>query len=104
MKIIKLGGTHIALVDTEDYHRVIKFGSWARCDKRKRGHSPPNSNKLKRNILLHQLILNFPFLSDSKIIHHKNGRGWDCRKRNLALMSQSNHAKHHVGHNKFGTA
>ena len=97
MKILKLN-KYTALVDNEDYNRVIKYGNWVRW-KRKWSNTyyiTCQTFNPTKTIFLHQFILNFPFLKNRKIIHHKNGKGWDCRKRNLEITTQSEHAKMHV--------
>ena len=109
--IIKFGN-RIALIDKEDYHKVTSFGTWyakSRMHVEKEHHktyyivSAPNGNKHKKFTTLHQIILGFfPYLPKGKVIHHKNGKGWDCRKRNLEVTTRSQHLKDHKLENPTG--
>lgn len=95
MKKIQLGG-HIkgsvlrgyALVDTEDYDKLIKY-QWYKQGKyaarfRRRGEDSP------KGVFMHRVLLNPP---KDKQIDHINGNGLDNRRMNLRIVtaSQNNH-------------
>jgi len=70
-----------ALVDSEDYPRVLKY-SWYAVVKRNTTYAASRINgKVKK---LHQFLLGFPVSQ----IDHVNGDGLDNRKTNLRLCSQ----------------
>jgi len=99
MREIKISQNYFALVDDEDFERVIKF-NW---------HVQQGRAGViygKRNVqsetgkwtteFLHRFVLNL-LRGDNKIVDHINRDGLDCRKCNLRIVTVSLN-----GHNTLG--
>lgn len=90
-KIILTNGM-FALVDNEDYNRVMEAGNWyatehnhgVRIYAYRRFKFEP-SGKFK-SVLLHRFILKY---NGSLDIDHDNGNGLDCQKANLNIKTRS---------------
>ena len=95
---IPLTKGYVALIDQDDYDKVMEFShSWqaltlknglvyAKTNKR---YGPRWQNQ-KRCTYLHMLIMGrVGFVSDNKKIDHEDGNGLNCRKDNLRLLSHS---------------
>lgn len=92
MKEISLTQGYVALVDDEDYGRVVSTGPWIFSTDKKRGmphlHRYAYRNKVfgtrsrkGQTELLHRFVLK---VSDPQIkIDHENCDGLDCQKTNL---------------------
>ncbi len=84
-KQIFLKHGEIALVDAEDYDRLVSFNWYSVLSKGSK------YAKTGKNSRMHRMILN---LSDSKlIVDHINGNGLDNRKQNLRVVSSSENVK-----------
>lgn len=86
VKEIKLNRGLVALVDDEDYERVIKY-NWYALKQRCGGyyavtHDPINHNDL---ILMHRFILN---AKKGEEIDHINGQKLNCCKHNLRIVTR----------------
>lgn len=93
MKEVELTQGYVALVDDEDFERVsaIKWqASWGSAGKGKvYATSWLGPRKARKRIRLHRFVMNVGFASeDPRVVHHKNGETLDCRKTNLAIVSQ----------------
>jgi hypothetical protein len=92
-RLIPLSQGKFALVDAEDYERLIKY-NWQACYKRatglwsvkrvRRGESGPL-------IRMAREIMGSPIGME---VIHKNYDGLDCRKANLQIVSSSEKAQH----------
>jgi hypothetical protein len=84
-KQIFLKHGEIALVDAEDYDRLVSFNWYSVLSKGSK------YAKTGKNSRMHRMILN---LSDPKlIVDHINGNGLDNRKQNLRVVSSSENVK-----------
>ena len=88
MKEIKLTNGSVALVDDEDYDRVVEAGNWHEDTHGhgKRSYAYRRFRKGAPKVYLHNFIL---------IVHHNgldtdhvNGNGLDCRKENLRRVDR----------------
>lgn len=90
MKEIPLTKGKVALVDDEDYERLVAFKWQATCNSRKRrwyatcNINLPNGQQTKTR--MHRFILNAP--KDLQV-DHQNGDGLDNRRNNLRLATNS---------------
>lgn len=102
MKTISLSKGMKAIVDDEDYERVIALGNWHICAGYASRYTP-GSIKTRKRFYMHHLILELePNLLT--VIDHINRNRLDNRKSNLRLASRSlngANSKAH-GHNKTG--
>jgi len=95
MKIVPLNRGYEALVDDEDYERVVEF-NWFVCIKPHsrviyaQRHGPRNKGT-RATIGLHRFILK---VSDSNThVDHINHNGLDCRKSNLRKCTRSENCR-----------
>lgn len=77
-----------AWVDDEDFERVSQYkwscefsrGTWyGKC-------SNVNVGRQKKTLRLHQFVARY--WGGKKKVDHINGRGWDCRKLNLRVVTE----------------
>jgi len=84
MKEVPLSAGKVALVDDEDYARVIAAGAWYyhQC-----GYGVRNRRRTSpiRHYLLHRFILDTP---PGQFVDHRNGNGLDCRRANMRLCTK----------------
>lgn len=76
----------LALVDDEDYQRVVSLGKWTAHHIKGNWYAltTTRENGIKRNLYMHKLIATFPGMVD-----HKNRNGLDNQKENLRPASAS---------------
>lgn len=89
MKRIQLTQGKYALVDDEDFARVNQF-SWCTEWSRNTYYGKCSSVKIGRKTMtlrLHQFVMGY--WGGSKKVDHWNGKGWDCRKQNLRILTES---------------
>lgn len=80
----KLSDSHFALVDNEDFERVMKHG-WYRVVMHGT-ESAMMSGARGRNIYMHRFIMD---ARKGKTVGHKNGNKLDNRRKNLCIASRS---------------
>ena len=82
MKIIPLTKGYEAVVDDEDYEKLVSMGSW---------HYDRYAKRVpqKKPVYMHRVILSAP---DNKSVDHINGNKLDNRKSNLRLCEQSDNS------------
>jgi len=86
MKEIPLTQGKVALVDDDDYERVMQF-KWYVFKTGNRWYAGSNSPGLPMRILLHRFILGLK--PNDPEVDHVNGNGLDCRKSNLRFATRS---------------
>lgn len=85
MKEIQLTQGKVALVDDEDYERLMAMGKWYASQNRKNGNwyakvgIKSNSKCGRTSIGMHRVVLG----SDFRVIDHKDGNGLNNQKPNL---------------------
>lgn len=85
MEIVLGRGKYTAIIDEEDYNRVVGYKFCFTG-----GYAAARIKGTSKRIKLHRLIMNAPNGVD---VDHKNGNKLDCRKENLRLATDSqNHA------------
>lgn len=101
-KEIPLTQGYVALVDDEDYERIIQR-KWNVMKHGNNfyghGHRKIGQGIYKKE-LLHRVVLNAP---KGTIVDHKNGNGLDCRKENLRFSDHSGNM-HNSGKRKKNTS
>lgn len=80
MRYIKVSQGYSAVVDNEDYDRLIVYRWYALKTKYK------IYAKNENHVLMHRMVLNHESRLD---IDHKNGNGLDNRKKNLRICTRS---------------
>lgn len=89
MKRIQLTQGKVALIDDEDYARVMQF-KWHASQIRGKWYAS-TTGEGDKTFYLHRLIMNAP---SGVQVDHENNNGLDCRRQNLriasALENQSN--------------
>lgn len=87
MKEIILSKTQIAIIDDDDFERIIKF-KWHAVQKRRGGKFYAERsfrlNGKRKNVRLHHEIL-----QTNNMVDHINGNGLDNRKENLRICNNS---------------
>ena len=82
-----------AIVDVEDYERVIQYKWFVRVTKRSKTYYAIRSVTIsgkKKVVSMHQFIVNPPC---GFVVDHKNGNGLDNRRANLRLATASENAR-----------
>lgn len=79
MKRIKLTQNKWAIVDDEDFGRIIQYKWYFE-------HGYARRDENGKNIYMHRFILG---IDDRRVIDHKNRDGLDNRKENLRICNQS---------------
>jgi len=97
-KTVTLTRGKVALVDSEDYDRVIAQGKWNASAPRRSGvHeywyawtmirvSGPGEPRKRKNVGMHRFILSAP---DGVVVDHANGDGLDNRRANIRLCTRA---------------
>lgn len=89
MKEIPLTKGKVALVDDEDYERVISMGKWQLGSggyaQKTIYFGRENGKQIKRTLFMHRFIMN---ATDNEHIDHKKGSVRDNRRCNLRRCSQ----------------
>ncbi len=86
MKEIPLTQGKVALVDDEDYDRLMAMGKWyAHVDKNKNTIYARRTQNGK-TIRMHRIILNI--IDDGALVDHENGNGLDNRRKNLRMCTK----------------
>ena len=96
-KEIKLTKGMVALVDDEDYDRVLKFKWYAKYSKNYGFQYAVRTNyegkKQNGKLFMHKFITNCP---ENKVVHHIDGNGFNNQKSNLMVLTPSEHKKLHA--------
>lgn len=91
MKKISLsGGRAFALVDDEDYERVIAAGYW-KVDRKGYARHPVRANGTRGSVYLHRFILGLP--KHSPYVDHVNGDPLDNRRCNLRAANPGENSR-----------
>jgi hypothetical protein len=102
MKRIPLTQGQYALVDNEDYNKVVALCSWsARLDRRNGNYQAIGNQRNGRGgfraVLMHRFVVN---ATKGKCVDHKSHDTLDNRKQNLRIcLHRENlrNMKHHIG-------
>ena len=104
-KLIPLTKGYHAIVDDDDYERLIKFKWHVLANSKRQINYAATAIRIDgryRNVRIHRMILN---LSDQRaIVDHANGDGLDNRRVNLRVCSLSQNGANstkHCGFSKF---
>lgn len=102
MKRIPLSQGKFALVDNEDYERVMAVGKWHYTTL---GYAQIRviKNKKKEDILMHRFIMGLK-PGDKLIVDHRFGDGLDNRKENLRVCTHAQNISNRVKMNKNNTS
>ncbi len=92
-KKIPLTKGYFALVDAEDYDRVMKHG-WCYMKARTGRDGYAMATIRCERALLHRFILG---IEKGKVVDHINRNGLDCRRKNLRICSQSENRRNSSG-------
>lgn len=93
MRELRLTQDKVALVDDEDYDRIVAIGKWSARRPHRLGRSWYAQRSSVKTIQLHRFILN---VTDPRVwIDHRNGDGLDCQKHNLRIATPAQN-----GHNR----
>ena len=93
MKEIPLTQGKVALVDDEDYEKLIKCKWWAAKDCcTYYAKATLQANNIKSTISMHRVVMGLGS-GDSQKIDHRNNNGLDNRKSNLRLCSDGENAR-----------
>lgn len=99
MKTIQLTQDQVALVDDEDYERIIAFGKWyAIKDKRTNRYYARNSIRINIkeciNTPMHRIIMNLKSKSeDPRVVDHEDDNGLNNQKYNLRIASVAENSR-----------
>lgn len=88
MKTIPLPNGISAIVDDDDYDRIMSFGAW-NCSRSLHvwyAHKNHGGRKNRKCLMMHRVIMNAP---DGLDVDHINGDGLDNRKENLRICTRS---------------
>lgn len=102
MKRIPLSQGKFALVDDEDYERVMEIGKWCYTTQ---GYAQSRvvSNQKKEEVLMHRFIMGLN-TGDKRVVDHKFGDGLDNRKENLRICTHAQNISNRVNKNKNNTS
>lgn len=87
MKVIRLTKLKIALVDDCDYKKASQFAWQYTCPGSSSTFYARRTINKNQTQYLHHLIMGKPPFG--KEIDHINGKGWDCRRRNMRVVNHS---------------
>ena len=103
MKEIKLTKGKVALVDDEDYERVMAFGKWyfgGRYAQKTAYIGMVNGKRTYKTLLMHRFIAGDPY---KKEVDHRDENKLNNKKSNLRVCIRSQN-KHNVGKFKNNTS
>lgn len=83
-------GKQTAILDEEDYERVIQF-RWCAIRRRAGLYHAMRKDKRFNTVFMHRFILGLSY-KDGKIVDHINGDGLDNRRCNLRIVSARENA------------
>lgn len=89
MKKIPLTQGKFAIVDDEDYERIVAMGSWHFNNgyaSSSLAYKKPNGKWGKKTLYMHRAIMHLDFL-DKRLIDHINHDRLDNRRKNLRICS-----------------
>lgn len=87
MKIVKLATGHLAVVDEEDYQRVVAAGPWYAIKIRKNKIFAVQRKPDGNNVTMHRFIMG---VTESwRKVEHFSGCGLDNRRINLSLRGET---------------
>lgn len=90
MKEIILTREKVALIDNEDYERVINLGKWQAIRGKYTWYAKTDVyivKKIRICVLLHRFILNIAETGNKLIGDHKDRNGLNCQKENLRVVT-----------------
>lgn len=93
------GDVHTALVDVEDYDRVVRYGKWSYHSE---GYAFYQTPRISR-VYMHRLILGLT-RGDGLFVDHINGNKLDNRRANLRLLSKARNTYNQRELNERGTS
>lgn len=101
MRTIPLtNSTLVALVDDEDYDRVMQY-KWSlssgSCTSKHTNHVG-----IRYTIHLHRVVMNCEIIKDRRIIDHVNGNILDNQKLNLRFCTRSQNSINRKSSSKYG--
>lgn len=91
MKKILLTQGKFAIVDDEDYDRLVAMGSWhfdKGYAKRTLNYKKPNGKRSKKSLWMHRVIMGLDF-GDKRQVDHINHDTLDNRRSNLRISSHA---------------
>lgn len=89
-KAVPLTKGYYALVDEEDYERVMEY-NWHMCGGKQHKYARAYING--KGKLLHRLIVH---PKKGMVVDHINGNGLDCRKSNMRVCTQEENTRNSV--------
>lgn len=90
MAEIELTQGQVALIDDEDYERVVQFKWCASWQEHTKSFCAVRVDKAKRSILMHRFIMN---AQPGQLIDHRHHNTLDNRKEQLRICNESqNHS------------
>jgi len=104
MKEIPLTQGKVALVDDEDYERLVAMGKWQfgkeYAIKTLYFGKGENGKQIKKTILMHRIILN---AKDGDFVDHKKGSRLNNQKENLRICTHANNMMNRKIHSNNST-
>lgn len=94
MKMITLTQGKVALVNDEDYERVVALGPWfPHRNVRKFGvlwYAKRNPYKGERRRFLHRILMDAPF---GLVVDHEDENGLNCQRSNMKLSTNADNIR-----------
>jgi len=104
MKEIPLTQGKVALVDDEDYDRLMAMGKWQfgkeYAIKTLYFGRDGNGKQIKKTVLMHRIILN---ANDGDFVDHKKGSRLNNQKENLRICTHANNMMNRKLHSNNST-